>query len=406
VCPSNMLSPAAKAALNSAFAPREVRRHCLEAATLPEEASSSSSTSGPHVLEGGASSSSAFASPTLHPPAGLASPSHRSSRLGDTALGVAEPPVRRTAATVAQSAGYVLETNYKEVIAEQGYTPLRFYDLFLQYKALLLMSRAKTGVDRVTFAGNVPSFALEEPAFVGRVFDCMDVSRAGSLQWVEYLSAMNILHSNSMPPPAHAGGASAMSAGRHALVVLLFRAYARDGQGLTREDLRASMLASYYVDRPEAAARYEELLARAPPPEHRPFGRAPPLGDPDADSIALLLTHADRVFEALDDKGVGSVTLERVLAHAEAHPELADVSALFGRGLLMGPSSELPTIIASQEVALAAATARESKEEREARLAAVYERLFRGTRGNKPRVEVEEGTEVGAPMSPARGSET
>lgn len=145
---------------------------------------------------------------------GLLDPADRTGVLHSS--GTSGGLLTRSIAEVTERVGFLFEHDYSKMLKETGYNRVELYDLFMQFKALLALSQSEKGVDRDTFIAHTPMLSMEDPAFVGKVFDLLDTDGSRTIDWEEYLLAMNILSSNVAVPStaasAQAEGAPASPA--------------------------------------------------------------------------------------------------------------------------------------------------------------------------------------------------
>ena len=83
---------------------------------------------------------------------------------------------------------------------------------------------------------------------------------------------------------------------------------------------------------------------------------------------AILRDFTGRFFRELDAEGVGSVTLPQVLDYVARHDEIADVSSVFGRAMVLGSRSDTGALLRE-------AMARQAVEKERAEAAAEAKRL-------------------------------
>lgn len=87
----------------------------------------------------------------------------------------------RSCEEVTRRQGFLFDHDYARIMRETGYGRVEVYDLFMQFKALSALSSSPEGVDKDTFVRLTPTLMMEDSAFVGRVFDLLDVDGSGTI---------------------------------------------------------------------------------------------------------------------------------------------------------------------------------------------------------------------------------
>ena len=228
--------------------------------------------------------------------------------------------LRKMTSAVTKQHGFLMERDIDALSLQTGYSREELYTRFIRFKALCALGGTPAGVDRATFRRHVPSLAIEDELFVGRVFDLLDADGAQLLDWEKYLLAMSALDAER--------GASS----RALRTEFLFKVVDSEGSGaITADMLFDSIAASLRLDAAAGGG-----------------AGAAPAGAPSsltAEAEAILRDFSGRFVSDIDAARAGAVTLPQVLEYVAAHDEIADVSAVFGRSMVLGGRSDTGALL-------------------------------------------------------------
>ena len=76
-------------------------------------------------------------------------------------------------------------------------TRTELYRLFNRFKALCQLSGTPGSIGKTTFKEGVSSLFFEDDAFVDRVFNLLDTDGSGSVEWDEFVGAVNALETGT-----------------------------------------------------------------------------------------------------------------------------------------------------------------------------------------------------------------
>jgi hypothetical protein len=391
--PLRRLAPQTRAALDAAFAPRAptiVRSGTNKNAAGGADAGAPgpirarrSSVSGAAAsiaaerrksvvfLAGAAAASRTAAAAAPAPSAAAAVPGGRkagSSGAPPTPSAEAGLGIRNSCTAVEAAQGHLIDSLHgmRTLMAETGFARRELAALFVRFQGLCALSSTPRGVDVETFRRHIPALAVEDSAFAERVFDLMDRTGNGFLEWHEFVMGMASLEKAS--PVARAA--------------FLFRAHdVRAAEALSRQDFFrffASTLAplphggDFEPRAPLAHGVDEAAEAAAAAAAEAAALRA--AGDPALwERREVLRELSDQMFDELDVKRTGRVKLQDVLdalerddarRHADAarrgrkDAPAADPAALFGRALVDHAAVDVGKLVAARVEAQRAAAAR------------------------------------------------
>jgi hypothetical protein len=215
----------------------------------------------------------------------------------------------------------------------------------VQFKALATLSENSLGVDRHTFRDHIPALAIEDESFANRVFDLLDVDCTGYLDWEKFLTAMSALDRGS----------------RSLRIEFIFKCADKSGTGvLTRDQLYEFIAKSLRRTALATISNSHSSTHHHHHHHHHHHGGGGGGGDAPAHPVAAATTipagdvkneddlvrdFSYRFFNAVDTKGEGTITLAQTLEYVSQHSEIDDVSSIFGRAMITGTRSELPSLL-------------------------------------------------------------
>ena len=257
--------------------------------------------------------------------------------------------IRSKTKGVTRNSGYLMEQDIDALSAQTGYSRRELYSKFVQFKALTALSESALGVDRRTFRDHIPALAIEDESFANRVFDLLDVDCTGFLDWQKFLTAL-----------------SALDRGSRALrIEFIFKCADKENSGMLTRDqlyefiaksLRRTALATF------TNTHNHNLHHSLSPPAHHHGHSGGGGGDATTTTLGggggttiaagdvkneddLVRDFSYRFFNEVDKKGEGVITLEQTVAYVSQHSEIDDVSSIFGRAMITGARSEIPSLL-------------------------------------------------------------
>jgi hypothetical protein len=266
-----------------------------------------------------------------------------SSSLSSTSVKtMSDAYIRSKTKQVTRHSGFLMEQDIDALSAQTGYSRRELYSKFVQFKALATLSESSLGVDRHTFRDHIPALAIEDESFANRVFDLLDVDCTGYLDWEKFLTAMSALDRGS----------------RSLRIEFIFKCADKSGTGvLTRDQLYEFIAKSL---RRTALATISNSHSSTHHHHHHHHHHHGGGGDAPAHPVAAATTipagdvkneddlvrdFSYRFFNAVDTKGEGTITLAQTLEYVSQHSEIDDVSSIFGRAMITGTRSELPSLL-------------------------------------------------------------
>ena len=213
--------------------------------------------------------------------------------------------LNRDSKVVAQSAGFLMDTDLRALMKHTGYSRRELFDLFCRFKALAALSVTVGGIDRETFKRGMLSIALEDAHFADRVFSLLDADGSGTIEFAEFLTSEYLIAKGS----------------REARAEFLFRAYDTD--------------CSNSLERDELYDLFKESLRIQ--------------GEPDDTTADVLRSFANEIFEEVEGKTKKKgeslhISKEDVYVYVHSHPQV-DVGSAFGRSMLVGADADVYSIL-------------------------------------------------------------
>jgi Ca2+-binding EF-hand superfamily protein len=269
-----------------------------------------------------------------------------SSSLSSTSVKtMSDAYIRSKTKQVTRHSGFLMEQDIDALSAQTGYSRRELYSKFVQFKALATLSESSLGVDRHTFRDHIPALAIEDESFANRVFDLLDVDCTGYLDWEKFLTAMSALDRGS----------------RSLRIEFIFKCADKSGTGvLTRDQLYEFIAKSLRRTALATISNSHSSTHHHHHHHHHHHGGGGGGGDAPAHPVAaataipasdvkneddLVRDFSYRFFNAVDTKGEGTITLAQTLEYVSQHSEIDDVSSIFGRAMITGTRSELPSLL-------------------------------------------------------------
>lgn len=242
-----------------------------------------------------------------------------------------------------------------KLMERTGYSRRELYAMFMQFKALVALSRTFKGIDKETFCKGIPMLSLEDSTFVERVFKLLDEDGSQIIEWDEFLLALTKLEHGTPETRAN----------------FLFDVYDNDGAGdIDHDEMSHYFLAAMRlpVDEKEPGSEdkggegFGDEDSRVDSGEDEPM---PPVDIGDEfehiedskeylESVAAKMARMSskdgkatrkglrefknlckyfvtRVFEDIDKHHGGQLKRHQIAQYLRAHPEVTNVSSMFGR---------------------------------------------------------------------------
>lgn len=180
------------------------------------------------------------------------------------------------------------------LLQETSMTRTELYRLFNRFKALCLLSGTPGFINKEMFKDGVSSLAFEDDHFVDRVFEILDENNNGSIEWPEFVNAVNALETGSA----------------YDKLAFCFRVYDRDHDGS--------------IERDELLEMFTAMLLRS--------GKAK--GPPTPALQELIDDFVDTIYDTFDIDRNGALEFDEVLEAMNKRTDIADVWEIFGRTLV------------------------------------------------------------------------
>jgi len=185
----------------------------------------------------------------------------------------------------------------KELLQTTNMTRAEIYRLFNRFKALCQLSGTPGSIGKTTFKEGVSSLFFEDDAFVDRVFNLLDADGSGSVEWDEFVGAVNALETGTPHDKLH----------------FCFRVYDRDN--------------SDSIERCELQEMFTAMLLRTPGTE------AGEEEEISVDMQELIDDFVNGIFDAFDIDRSDSLEFAEVLGVVQ-RKRINDVWEVFGRTLI------------------------------------------------------------------------
>ena len=191
----------------------------------------------------------------------------------------------------------------RKLLHETNMTRTELYRLFNRFKALCQLSGTPGSINKKNFKDGVSSLAFEDDTFVDRVFDLLDEDSSGTVEWKEFVNAVNALETGSP----------------YDKLVFCFRVYDRDNSGS--------------IDRSELLQMFSSMLLS------KVGGGAPQKEPPSLDSASpalkeLIEDFVDTIYDSFDQNRSEALELDEVLNAVNKNTHISDVWEIFGRTLV------------------------------------------------------------------------
>lgn len=190
------------------------------------------------------------------------------------------------------------------LLRDTNMTRTELYRLFNRFKALCMLSGTPGSIDKKTFKEGVSSLAFEDSTFVDRIFHLLDEDGSGSVEWGEFVNAVNALETGSPEDK----------------LKFCFRVYDSDN--------------SKTIHRSELQAMFTSMLLESSPRKRRPEAPAAEFAPLISDNLRELIDDfVNGIYDAIDADRTGDLDFEEML-HAVTRKKVTDVWEIFGRTLV------------------------------------------------------------------------
>jgi len=188
------------------------------------------------------------------------------------------------------------------LLRETNMTRTELFRLFNRFKALCQLSGTPGSIDKKTFKEGVSSLAFEDDAFVDRIFQLLDEDGSGSVEWEEFVNAVNALETGSVKDK----------------LTFCFQVYDRDN--------------NKSIERLELQHMFTSMLMFDTDTASDAASNQPGMGMSEA-LRELIDDFVNSIYDSIDADRSGSLEFDEVLA-AIHRRKVADVWEIFGRTLV------------------------------------------------------------------------
>lgn len=189
----------------------------------------------------------------------------------------------------------------RQLLQDTNMTRTELYRLYNRFKALCVLSGTPGHISKTQFKDGVSSLAFEDDVFVDRVFNLLDENNSGTVEWTEFVNAVNALESGTP----------------YDKLVFCFRVYDRDNSNTIERQELLEMFSSMLLSSGRSAS---EASNAAPP--------TPALQE-------LIEDFVDTIYDSFDLNGSSSLEFEEVHAAVQRKgAAITDVWEIFGRTLV------------------------------------------------------------------------
>jgi len=193
----------------------------------------------------------------------------------------------------------------QKLLNETNMTRNELYRLFNRFKALCQLSGTPGSINKENFRDGVSSLAFEDETFVDRVFGLLDDDGSGTVEWDEFVNAVNALETGSP----------------YDKLIFCFRVYDRDGGGS--------------IDRDELLQMFTSMLLSKPGKQAEGQTDPPSLDEASPALRELIEDFVDTIYDSFDQNRSEALELDEVLNAVDKNKDkVADVWEIFGRTLV------------------------------------------------------------------------
>jgi len=190
-------------------------------------------------------------------------------------------------------------TMMRQLLHETSMTRTELFKLFNRFKALCQLSGTPGSINKQMFKDGVSSLAFEDEVFVDRVFTLLDEDGSGTVEWEEFVNAINALETGSP----------------YDKLDFCFRVYDRDS--------------SRSIDRDELLLMFSSMLLSVG--DHQMSEASPALKE-------LIDDFVDTIYDSFDQNRNESLEFEEVVEALRKKElegsSISDVWEIFGRTLV------------------------------------------------------------------------
>jgi len=189
-----------------------------------------------------------------------------------------------------------------KLLRETNMTRTELYRLFNRFKALCQLSGTPGSINKRNFKDGVSSLAFEDDAFVDRVFALLDEDQSGTVEWSEFVAAVNALEAGSPFDKIN----------------FCFRVYDSDGGGSIEREELLQMFTSMLLSKVGAEGKQE----------------TPSIEDATPALKELIEDFVDTIYDSFDQNASNALELDEVLKAVSKNTQISDVWEIFGRTLV------------------------------------------------------------------------